>query len=143
MLIYTTNQIPFSDEIDPKNSIVCMYGDISNNGSLRKELAMATLKKRRGSWYARVLWYDNHGRKKEKQVPLRTKSKVAARERLGTVNKDELEIKLTDNQEALLNLRIQKALQQLEHPQKIRSLKREIAQIKTVIREYDLSIRGN
>ena len=93
MLIYTTNQTPFSDEIDPKNSIVCMYGDISNNGSLRKELAMATLKKRRGSWYARVLWYDNHGRKKEKQVPLRTKSKVTARERLGTVNKDELDIK--------------------------------------------------
>ena len=54
---------------------------------------MATLKKRRGSWYARVLWYDNHGRKKEKQVPLRTKSKVTARERLGTVNKDELDIK--------------------------------------------------
>ena len=62
---------------------------------------------------------------------------------LEKLNKDELEIKLTDNQEALLNLRIQKALQQLEHPQKIRSLKREIAQIKTVIREYDLSIRGN
>ena len=62
---------------------------------------------------------------------------------LGKLNKDELQTKLTDNQEALLNLRIQKALQQLEHPQKIRSLKREIAQIKTVIREYDLGIRGN
>ena len=62
---------------------------------------------------------------------------------LGKLNKDELQTKLTDNQEALLNLRIQKALQQLEHPQKIRSLKREIAQIKTVIREYDLRIRGN
>ena len=61
---------------------------------------------------------------------------------LDKLNKDELETKLTDNQEALLNLRIQKALQQLEHPQKIRSLKREIAQIKTVIREYDLGIRG-
>ena len=59
------------------------------------------------------------------------------------LNKDELHTKLTDNQEALLNLRIQKALQQLEHPQKIKSVKREIAQIKTVIREYDLSIRGN
>jgi large subunit ribosomal protein L29 len=62
---------------------------------------------------------------------------------LGKLNKDELQIKLTDSQEALLNLRIQKALQQLEHPQKIRSLKREIAQIKTVIREYDLGIRGD
>ena len=62
---------------------------------------------------------------------------------LGKLNRDELKIKLTDNQEALLNLRIQKALQQLEHPQKIRSLKREIAQIKTVIHEYDLGIREN
>ena len=60
---------------------------------------------------------------------------------LGKLNKDELQTKLTDNQEALLNLRIQKALQQLEHPQMIRSLKREIAQIKTVIQEYDLGIR--
>jgi len=59
------------------------------------------------------------------------------------MNKDELQTKLTDNQEALLNLRFQKAQQQLEHPQKIRSMKREIAQIKTVIREYDLGIRGN
>ena len=62
---------------------------------------------------------------------------------LAKLNIDELQIKLTDNQEALLNLRIQKALQQLEHPQEIRFLKREIAQIKTVIREYDLGIRGN
>ncbi len=62
---------------------------------------------------------------------------------LEKLNNDELKIKLTDSQEALLNLRIQKALQQLEHPQKIRSMKREIAQIKTVIREYDLGIRGN
>ena len=58
------------------------------------------------------------------------------------LNKDELEIKLSDNNEALLNLRIQKALQQLEHPQKIRILKKEIAQIKTIIREFDLGIRG-
>ena len=64
-------------------------------------------------------------------------------EKLNKLNKDELQTKLTDNQEALLNLRIQKALQQLEHPQEIRFLKREIAQIKTVIREYDLGIRGN
>ena len=62
---------------------------------------------------------------------------------LEKLNKDELQIKLIDNQEGLLNLRIQKALQQLEHPRKISSLKREIAQIKTVIREYDLGIRGN
>ena len=53
---------------------------------------MATLRKRRESWYARVLWYDNK-LKKEKQVPLRTKSKVSARERLAIVNKVESDIK--------------------------------------------------
>ena len=62
---------------------------------------------------------------------------------LEKLNKDELQTKLTDSQEALLNLKIQKSLQQLEHPQKIKFVKREIAQIKTVIREYDLGIRGN
>ncbi len=58
------------------------------------------------------------------------------------LSKDELEMKLTDNMDALLNLRIQKSLQQLEHPQKIRSMRKEIAQIKTVIREFDLGLRG-
>jgi len=59
------------------------------------------------------------------------------------LNKDELQTKLIDNQEALVNLRFQKALQQLEHPQKIRLIKREIAQVKTAIREYELGLRGN
>ena len=61
---------------------------------------------------------------------------------LEKLSKKELEIKLSDNLEALLNLRIQKSLQQLEHPQKIRVMKREIAQVKTVIREFDLGLRG-
>jgi large subunit ribosomal protein L29 len=61
---------------------------------------------------------------------------------LEKLSKNELGIKLSDNIEALLNLRIQKSLQQLEHPQKIRVMKREIAQIKTVIREFDLGLRG-
>lgn len=59
------------------------------------------------------------------------------------LNKDELQTKLNEHQEALLNLRIQKSLQQLEQPQKIRFVKRDIAQLKTIIREYDLGIRGN
>ena len=59
------------------------------------------------------------------------------------LNKDELQTKLIDNQEALVNLRFQKALQQLEHPQKIKLIKREIAQVKTAIREYELGLRGN
>ena len=59
------------------------------------------------------------------------------------LNKDELQTKLIDNQEALVNLRFQKALQQLEYPQKIRLIKREIAQVKTAIREFELGLRGN
>ena len=38
------------------------------------------------------------------------------------LGKDELQTKLKDDQEALVNLRFQKALQQLEHPQQILSL---------------------
>jgi replication fork clamp-binding protein CrfC len=53
---------------------------------------MASLKNRRGTWYARVLWYDEQ-KKKEKQVPLRTNSKVTARERIAEVNKVENDIK--------------------------------------------------
>ena len=59
------------------------------------------------------------------------------------LRQDELQTKLKDDQEALVNLRFQKALQQLEHPQKIRLVKREIAQIKTAIREFELGKRGN
>ena len=59
------------------------------------------------------------------------------------LSKDELQVKLKDNQEAIVNLRFQKALQQLEHPQQIRYVKREIAQVKTAIREFELGKRGN
>ena len=60
---------------------------------------------------------------------------------LNELQKTELETKLEDNLDALQNLRFQKALQQLSDPQQIRFLRREIAQIKTVLREYELGIR--
>ena len=53
----------------------------------------------------------------------------------------ELETKLNDSMDALQNLRFQKALQQIENPLKIRILRREIAQVKTVLRELELGIR--
>ena len=59
------------------------------------------------------------------------------------LSQDELQTKLKDDQEALVNLRFQKALQQLEHPQQIRLVRREIAQIKTAIREFELGKRGS
>ena len=59
------------------------------------------------------------------------------------LGQEDLITKLKDGQESLVNLRFQKALQQLEHPQKIRLVRREIAQIKTAIREFELGKRGN
>ena len=54
----------------------------------------------------------------------------------------ELEVKLKDNLDSLQNFRFQKALQQLEDPSQIRNVKKEIAQLKTVLTEYDLGIRN-
>ena len=62
---------------------------------------------------------------------------------LNDMTVSELEGKLKDNLESLQNLRFQKALQQLENPSQIRNVKKEIAQIKTVLKEYDLGIRIN
>ena len=60
---------------------------------------------------------------------------------LNEMNKLELESKLTDNLEALQNLRFQQALQQLEDGTMISKTKKEIAQIKTVLNEMRLEIR--
>ena len=54
----------------------------------------------------------------------------------------ELEVKLKDNLDSLQNFRFQKALQQLEDPSQISNIKREIAQLNTVLREYDLGLRN-
>ena len=53
----------------------------------------------------------------------------------------ELETKLQDNSESLQNFRFQKALQQLENPVQIKHVKKEIAQLKTLLKEYELGIR--
>ena len=57
------------------------------------------------------------------------------------LNKSQLESKLKDLEESLVNYRFQKVLQQLENPFSIRFTKRNIARIKTIFREYDLDIR--
>ena len=60
---------------------------------------------------------------------------------LKEMNQADLENKLQDNLDALQNLRFQKSLQQLENPLGIKVLRRENAQIKTVLREFDLGLR--
>ena len=55
---------------------------------------MASIINRRDVWYARVKWYET-GKKHQttKEIPLRTKSKVTARELLSEINKVENDIK--------------------------------------------------
>ena len=54
---------------------------------------------------------------------------------------DELKSRLIDVQQELEELKFQKALQQLENPLQLRYLRKKIAQIKTVLNEFELGIR--
>ncbi len=88
---YSTN-IHIRDNRVCESSSVSIYGNLSLANPLRKELKMASLKKRREKWYARVQWWNNNLRK-EKLIPLRTSNKTTARVRLSVVNKLESDIK--------------------------------------------------
>ena len=64
------------------------------------------------------------------------------KQELTKLSVEELKAKLKDNIDSIMNMRFQKALQQLEHPKQITKVRREVAQIKTVLREFDLGVRG-
>ena len=51
---------------------------------------------------------------------------------------EEMHRKVTDLKEELFNLRFQHEIGQLENPQKMKQTKRNIARIKTIIRESEL-----
>jgi len=63
------------------------------------------------------------------------------RQALNDLTFSDIDEKLKDSKEALQNLRFQKALQQLEVPIKINHLKKEIAQLKTIKKEFDIGLR--
>jgi large subunit ribosomal protein L29 len=54
----------------------------------------------------------------------------------------EINAKLTELQEELFNLRFRNAMKQLDDPLRIRIIKREVARLKTVLREQKLGIRN-
>lgn len=54
---------------------------------------------------------------------------------------DELRQRELDIEDQLFRMRIQKAMGQLETPNKIRSVRREMARLKTVLRERELEDR--
>ena len=53
----------------------------------------------------------------------------------------ELEAKLSELKKDLFNLRLQHATNQLENPVRIAQVKRDIARVKTIIREQQLAGR--
>ncbi|MBR3290256.1 MAG: 50S ribosomal protein L29 [Clostridia bacterium] len=59
-------------------------------------------------------------------------------EKIREMNDAELETKLDDLKKELFNLRFQHAINQLENPMRLKAVKKEIAVIKTVMRENEL-----
>ncbi|MBE6777420.1 MAG: 50S ribosomal protein L29 [Ruminococcaceae bacterium] len=58
-------------------------------------------------------------------------------------NLPELQDKLTKLKEELFNLRFQLAINQLENPMRITAVKKDIARIKTIIRETEIKDSQN
>ncbi|MCK9524408.1 MAG: 50S ribosomal protein L29 [Limnochordia bacterium] len=54
---------------------------------------------------------------------------------------NELEVKLDELKEELFNLRFQLATGQLDNPMRISVVRKDIARVKTVMRERELSIK--
>lgn len=54
---------------------------------------------------------------------------------------EEIKVRLQDLEEEMGNLKFQLALHQLDNPIKVRHLRKDIAYLKTVVREYELGIR--
>jgi len=66
---------------------------------------------------------------------------VAKQKNIQSMSTEELNKHLIELRESLFNFRFQKSLQQLEHPQKLRHIKRDVARVKTLIKEIELGIR--
>ena len=52
---------------------------------------------------------------------------------------EELQTKLADSKQELFNLRFQHAINQLDNPMRIHTVKKDIARVMTLIREKQLS----
>ncbi|MDZ7722930.1 MAG: 50S ribosomal protein L29 [candidate division KSB1 bacterium] len=61
-------------------------------------------------------------------------------EEIKQLSKDEIELRLEDATEELANLRFQNSMHQLDNPLSIRSVKKDIARLKTALREMEFGI---
>ncbi len=66
---------------------------------------------------------------------------MAKKKNINAMTIDELKKELNNLEESMLNLRFQKSLQQLEDPLQIKSNKKNIARVKTFIRQYELGLK--
>ena len=66
---------------------------------------------------------------------------MAKKKNIREMSIEELKKELINLNDSMLNFRFQKSLQQLEHPQIIGQTKKEIARVKTYIRQYQLKIK--
>ena len=56
---------------------------------------------------------------------------------------EELELKLKELKKDLFNLRFQLAINQLDNPMRIKAVKKDIARVHTVLRQFELQDSGN
>jgi large subunit ribosomal protein L29 len=57
-----------------------------------------------------------------------------------SLSPEERQQKLVEMKQELFNLRFQHATGQLENPQRLKQIKRDVARVQTVIREEELSV---
>jgi len=58
-----------------------------------------------------------------------------------SLSPEERQQKLVEMKQELFNLRFQHATGQLENPQRLKQIKRDVARVQTVIREEELPLR--
>ncbi|MEJ2473346.1 MAG: 50S ribosomal protein L29 [Desulfobacterales bacterium] len=57
-----------------------------------------------------------------------------------SLSPEERQQKLVEMKQELFNLRFQHATGQLENPQRLKQIKRDVARVQTIIREEELSV---
>ena len=67
---------------------------------------------------------------------------MAKVEELKQLPLEEINIRLQDAEEELANLNFQLATHQLDNPLKVRYQRREVARLRTIIREHELGLRN-
>ena len=66
---------------------------------------------------------------------------MAKKKNLKDLSLDELNKKLIELNDSMLNFRFQKTLQQLEDPKQINQNRKDIARVKTFIKQFELGFK--